>query len=112
VLLDGLEILGDREAAICRELTKRFEEVTRGPISALAAGLDEAEPPRGEVVLVIGPPLPVTADPVEVDAALREALRRSSVRDAAREVAEATGLGRKELYARALALRDDWEDEA
>lgn len=103
-LADMAATLGpDREAALCRELTKRFEEVRRAPLGELAATLAGEPDPRGEVVLVIGPPTgrarPAEAD---LDALLDAALARVSLKDAVREVQEATGLPRREVYARAL----------
>ncbi|MBS9477452.1 16S rRNA (cytidine(1402)-2'-O)-methyltransferase [Ancylobacter radicis] len=97
--------LGARPAAVCRELTKTFEEVRRGTLGALAAHYAEAGPPKGEIVLVIGPPLAEEASPDDVDAALRQALATLSVKDAAIAVATATGLPRRAIYARALALQ-------
>jgi 16S rRNA (cytidine1402-2'-O)-methyltransferase len=103
-LADMAELLGDRRAAVARELTKLHESVVRGDLASLAA--DPAlTAPKGEVVVVIGPPAEETAAPVDVDAALAEALARLSPADAAREVAAATGLARRELYGRALALK-------
>ena len=98
-----IEAFGDREAALCRELTKRHEETRRGRLSALAASAAET-PPRGEIVLVIAPPAPVAADADAIDAALRDALRTLSVRDAAREVATALDAPRKLVYQRAVGL--------
>ena len=105
-LADMTGTLGaEREAALCRELTKRFEEIRRAPLGELAAALAEEDAPRGEVVLVIGPPGESQGpEEADVDALLAEALARSSVKDAVREVQEATGLPRREVYARALAL--------
>jgi 16S rRNA (cytidine1402-2'-O)-methyltransferase len=104
-LADLAELLGPRPAALARELTKRFEEVRRGSLPELAAGA-EADPPRGEVVLVVGPaPEAAALGPEAVDALLRAALDRGeSVRDAAEAVAAATGVKRREVYGRALAL--------
>jgi 16S rRNA (cytidine1402-2'-O)-methyltransferase len=99
--------LGPREAAVARELTKRFEEVRRGPLDRLAADYAGAGPPKGEVVLVIGPPAE-TAAPVghaELDAALEAALATQPPAAAAAAVAAATGRPRREVYRRALALR-------
>lgn len=100
--------LGDRQAAMARELTKLHETVLREPLSALAARFADS-PPKGEAVLVIAPPETVTVipDAAEVDAQLREVLATGSVSDAAAAVAAATGLPRRELYARAVALRQD-----
>jgi 16S rRNA (cytidine1402-2'-O)-methyltransferase len=96
--------LGAREAALCRELTKLHEEVRRGNLSVLAAGAGELET-RGEFVLVIAPPAETaTAEADDVDELLRRALARVSVKDAVGEVAAATGLKRRDVYQRALAL--------
>lgn len=101
-LRDMAEVLGDRPAAICRELTKKFEEVRRGPISDLAEAYQT--PPKGEIVIVIGPPEAREADARDIDTALRSALKAGSVRDAAQEVADELGVPRKQAYARALEL--------
>ncbi len=90
-----------REAAVCREITKAFEEVRRGPLSDLAAQYAEA-PPRGEIVIVIGPPPEETVAAADIDALIDAALRRGSVKDAADTVAAATGAPRREIYRRAL----------
>lgn len=103
-LADMAAVLGaDRAAALCRELTKRFEEVRRGSLAALAEAAG-AEPPRGEVVLVVGPPEAAAEDDDALDAALHAALARLSPKAAVAEVAAATGRPRREVYARALAL--------
>jgi len=104
-LVDMAEILGpDRPAAICRELTKRFEETRRDSLAALAAATADGDPPRGEVVVLVGPPQPREATAGELDDALARALTNQSVRDAADEVAKELGLPRRQVYARALAL--------
>ena len=96
-------VLGsNRRAALCRELTKRFEEVRRGTLSELAQGVAD-DPPRGEVVLVIDRGTR-EADSAERDALLAEAMRTMTVKDAARHVAEALSLPRREVYQAALAL--------
>ena len=94
-----------RDAALCRELTKRFEEVRRGTLGALRDGLVDVAL-KGEIALVVGRPLAVAADAAYVDAALRAALGRLHVKQAAAEVAEALGLPRRDVYQRALALKD------
>ena len=107
-LRDAAAVLGDRQAAVTRELTKLHEEVRRGTLTELAAHYDGAGPPRGEIVVVAGPPLPDAAPTQDdVDARLRAALATMSVREAADRIAAATGLPRRRVYARALALRDE-----
>jgi 16S rRNA (cytidine1402-2'-O)-methyltransferase len=99
------EGLGDREAAVAREITKKFEECVTGTLSKLAERYAEA-PPRGEIVIVVGPPGEAPpADAETADAALMEALTRLPVSKAAGEVAKKLGLDRKELYARAMELK-------
>ena len=101
------EGLGDREAAVTREITKKFEEAVTGALSTLAARYADA-PPRGEIVIVVAPPgeaPPASAE--DADVALAEALTRLSTGQAASEVAKALGLDRKTLYARALVLKQD-----
>ncbi len=101
-LADGL---GDRPAAVAREISKRFEETVTGSLSELAARYAEA-PPRGEIVIVIGPPAPAAEpDDATIDTALLTALATLRVKDAAAAVAAELGLPRQSLYARALALR-------
>jgi 16S rRNA (cytidine1402-2'-O)-methyltransferase len=106
--------LGAREAAICRELTKLYEEVRRGDLSTLARDYASETPPRGEIVVVIAPPVAGSGelDTDALDAMLRRALARVSVKDAVSEVAAATGQPRREIYQRALALSDENEDGA
>ncbi|TCP89972.1 16S rRNA (cytidine1402-2'-O)-methyltransferase [Sphingomonas sp. PP-CE-1A-559] len=99
------EGLGDREAAVTREISKKFEEAVTGTLSTLAARYADA-PPRGEIVIVVAPPggaPPASAE--DGDAALIEALTRLSTGQAASEVAKKLGLDRKALYARALELK-------
>lgn len=102
-LADMAEVLGAaRDAAVCRELTKRFEEARHGPLAALAADYAAGPEPRGEVVLLVGPPVATVPTEAALDAALDAALGRLTVRDAAAEVATALGLPRRDVYARAL----------
>ncbi len=98
-------VLGRRQAAVARELTKLFEEVRRGELAELAAHYAAEGPPKGEVVVVVGPPR--TAEPPaadELDALLRRALEGATLRDAVARVAGDTGLPRRRVYERALAL--------
>ncbi|WP_315836468.1 16S rRNA (cytidine(1402)-2'-O)-methyltransferase [Bradyrhizobium prioriisuperbiae] len=112
-LRDLAEILGARDAAICREMTKLHEEVRRGSLPDLAAGADALET-RGEFVLVIGPPAAAARvmPESELDELLRTRLRQDSVKDAVAHALEVSGRPRREIYARALELareRDDGE---
>lgn len=104
---DMAAVLGDRPAAVARELTKRFEEVRRGSLSALAHHYADA-PPKGEIVVLVGPPADDGAQASEeaLDAALGDALARCSLKDAVAEVSARLALPRKAVYARALALKD------
>jgi len=110
-LADLAGILGSREAAVCRELTKLHEEIRRGTLPELVAHYAQAGAPRGEIVLVIGPPAAdALPDAAETDRLLTDALARLSVKDAVAEVAQATGQKRREVYQRALALAKDGQN--
>jgi len=98
------EVLPGREVAVGRELTKRFEECRTGSPSELISHY-AAHPPKGEIVLMIAPPLPVDRADVDVDALLTAALIDHKASQAAAQVAKATGLDRKLLYARAMELK-------
>jgi 16S rRNA (cytidine1402-2'-O)-methyltransferase len=105
-LADMADALGPRDAAVARELTKLFEEVRRGTLPDLAAHYRQAGAPKGEVTIVVGPPSPPPpVGEAEAERLLVEALERLSPRDAAASVAKATGLPRRRLYARAIALK-------
>ena len=92
----------DRKAAVCRELTKRFEEVTRGSLNELVAAF-EGRDVKGEIVLVLDRAVPVKAEAETIEAALDKAMETMSVKDAAAAVAEAFGLARRDVYQMALA---------
>ena len=100
-LADMVDAFGARPAAVARELTKHFEEVRRGSLGELA-GHYAANPARGEITILVGPPEDNDAE--DLDGSLRAALREHSVREAAALVTAATGLPRKLVYARALEL--------
>lgn len=104
-LADMAQVLGDRPAAVTRELTKLHETAVRGTLAALAAdpALDD---PKGEIVVVVGPGQVEAATEADAEAALAEALTRLPPGEAASEVARALGVNRRELYRRALALKD------
>ncbi len=93
-----------RPAAVCRELTKFYEETRRGTLEDLAAHYADAGSPKGEIVILIGPPLKIDVAEADLDAALTEALKTLRVKDAAKEVATDLGLPRRDVYQRALAL--------
>ena len=105
------EILGDRKAAVSRELTKKFEETRRGLLSVLSAHYAEAGAPRGEIVVVVGPPA-ADADEQWTDDAIDRALEQMidgegmSVKDASAFVAAKSGLKKSGIYQRALLLRN------
>jgi len=101
-----VEGLGDREAGVAREITKRFEECVTGTLSELAARYSDA-PPKGEIVVIVAPPGDAPpASEEDADAALAEAMTRLPVSKAAGEVAKSLGLDRRKLYARATAMKD------
>jgi len=104
-LQDMARILGPREAAVGRELTKLHEEVRRGNLEALAAAYADAEPPRGEITIVVGPPLASEPDHARVDSLLKKALAFMPVRAAADLVSEAADVPRRAVYERALELK-------
>lgn len=108
LLADAAEILPGRQAVVCRELTKKFEETVRGTLEELAAHYAEAETPKGEIVLAIAAP---SADDLKwtdehLDAELIAALQTQSVKDAASHVAGLSGTPRKVLYSRAMELKN------
>jgi 16S rRNA (cytidine1402-2'-O)-methyltransferase len=107
-LEDLADMLGPRPAAVARELTKRFEEVRRDTLEGLAAHYRDAPQPKGEIVILVGPPAAdVGTSEIDLDAALEAALAKHSVKEAAALVAAETGLPRRTVYARALALRSE-----
>jgi len=104
-LEDMLAVFGPRQAAVTRELTKLYETAVRGTLDQLA--VDPAlEEPKGEIVVLVGPGVAEAASAADADLALAEALTRLAPGEAASEVAKALGLNRRDLYRRALALKD------
>jgi 16S rRNA (cytidine1402-2'-O)-methyltransferase len=112
-LVDLADVLGERAAAVARELTKKFETVRRGTLAALATHYSEAEKPRGEIVILVAPAAARAnmLDDAGIDARLIPVLARHTARDAAALVAAELGLPRRRVYARALRLgeQDDAE---
>jgi len=105
-LEDLLVVLGPRQAAIARELTKHFEQIRRGTLPELITGLTEEGAPRGEIVLLVGPPDATSKEVSEadLDTRLLKALEVHSVKDAASVVSADTGQPRRQVYARAIEL--------
>ncbi len=101
-LQDALSVLGNREAAIVREITKRYETIRAGRVEDLLNGYAQ---PKGEIVLVIGPPEEEAMSDADMDAALKKVLKTMSVKEAAAYVAEISGRSKKDLYNRALELK-------
>ncbi len=102
-LTDLHAVFGDRDAAVARELTKRFEEIRRGTLADLVVHY-QREPARGEITILVAPPPEEVTDRDELDVQLRATLATHSVKDAATLVAGAVGLPRRTVYARAMAL--------
>jgi len=97
----------DRRAAVCRELTKRFEQVMRGTLGELRDSLGSDIPLKGEFVIVVAPPEAQEVSEADLDTALIEALKTATVKDAAKAVATQFSQPKSEIYARALALKED-----
>lgn len=100
------EVLGAREACVARELTKLYEEAVRGTLPELAQRYAGADAPKGEIVLVVGPPPERVVDEAQLDMLLQQALTRLSLKDAVAETCALLSLPRGRVYARALALRE------
>ena len=95
--------MGERPAAVARELTKKFETVKRGTLGELAALFTHSGPPKGEIVIIVGPPGEnAEITDAAIDDALAKALEAHSQRDAVALVAAEMGLAKRRVYARAL----------
>lgn len=105
-LADIAAVLGARQTAVCRELTKRFEEVRRGSAADLETWARSGGV-KGEIVIVIEPPGTQAATDADIETALARAMEDLSLRDAARVVAEAMGAPRSRVYEIGLRLRND-----
>ena len=102
---DMAEVLGgDRNAAICREITKKFEEVRRGTLTSLAAGMADGPDPKGEIVVVVERAGSQKISELDLEMDLRAALETHSVRDAAEIVSKIHGLPKREVYQMALQM--------
>jgi len=109
-LADMAEVLGDRPAALCRELTKKFEEIRRGTLADLSETA-RSSPPKGEIVLVVDRTRSAAVNEGDVEQVLNDALQTMSVRDAADAVAAAHGMPRRKVYQMALQLASAKKDE-
>lgn len=98
---------GERPATVCRELTKKFEEARQGSLLELADYYTKADTPKGEIVIVVGPPLKRQMTQDDIDQALLTALKEFRVKDAAKHVSEQLGISRNRAYERALELKKD-----
>lgn len=111
-LSDMAEVLGPREAAVAREITKKFEEVHRGRLDMLAAGYASEDPPRGELVVVVGPPdAAAGTDANQLEALLAAADLSRPMKEVAAEIATQLGLRRRDVYERLLKLRGEGGSE-
>jgi 16S rRNA (cytidine1402-2'-O)-methyltransferase len=109
-LTDMAAVFGNRPAAVARELTKLYETCIRGGLEALSQD-DRLNGPRGEIVVVVGAGEAAQASPAEIDQALAEALRRQGPSAAAAEVARTLGVGKRDLYQRALTLKSQAQED-
>jgi 16S rRNA (cytidine1402-2'-O)-methyltransferase len=98
------EIMGNRQAVIARELTKLYEELRRGSLQELADYYNNAPNPKGEVVIIIAPPVKKEIDINDVDAMIKEALQTMSVKDASQYVAKTSGISKQEIYSLCLEM--------
>jgi 16S rRNA (cytidine1402-2'-O)-methyltransferase len=117
-LKDLEALLGNRTACVAREVTKLHEDIRRCPLNALIAHYEALPDVKGEIVVLVEPPVgeadatDAAGDAARLDAGLREAMQRHPVKDAAAIVAAALGLPRRTVYARALVLKKDDESQA
>lgn len=104
MLRDAAEVLGpERKAAVCRELTKKFEEVQRHSLEKLAE-IHAGSPPKGEIVVLVDRARSGTVREIDLETELRGALSDMSMRDAVDMVSQAHGLPRRKVYQAALAM--------
>ncbi len=100
------EVLGDREGVVARELTKTFETVRGGTLAGLAATYETEGPPKGEIVVLVAPPGADAPSAEDAEKLLATLLATKPLSEAVTEAASLTGLKRRDLYKRALALKD------
>jgi 16S rRNA (cytidine1402-2'-O)-methyltransferase len=105
-LADMAQQLGERDAALARELTKTFEEVRQGSLPALAAHYAQAGAPKGEIVLLVAPPIPQETDWTAIETQLARHLETLRLKEAVERTVAETGAPRRDVYQRALALKE------
>jgi 16S rRNA (cytidine1402-2'-O)-methyltransferase len=103
-LADIADVMGGREVAVTRELTKMYEEVRKASAAELIAHYEEQGLPKGEIVLVISPPKEAAYSEQDLEALLKAALKEMRTKDAAADVAKRTGVSKSVLYEMALKL--------
>lgn len=107
VLEDIVAVLGERQVAVCRELTKRYEEVVTGSVSELAVKYASEAAPKGEVVLIVGPPeAPITLSDGDITDRLRALMDDMSLKEAVAEVTDIAGRPKREVYELALVIKN------
>ena len=106
-LKNMLEVWGDRQAAVVRELTKLYEESRHDRLSSLIEIYEEEGPPKGEIVIVVGPGEDKVYSREELIVQIFEAMNTMSLKDASAHVAKKTGKPKKEIYQLALSIKKD-----
>ena len=106
------EILGNRKVAICRELTKKFEEIINGNISDVLKELSSRDSLKGEIVIVVSGPDDSNEKDIDIELMLMDALSTMSASEASKEVSKFTNLSRKEVYNVALKLKGKNYDDS
>jgi len=101
------EVLGDRPAAVCRELTKAFEEFRRGSLASLAAAYADEDTPKGEIVVCVAPPGEAQDEVEDIDSLLLSLAEEMGASKAAAEAAKMTGGRKSDLYRRLMELKGD-----
>jgi len=109
MLRDVIDVLGPRRGVVAREMTKLYEEVSRGTIDQLIEKFGEVERVKGEIVVIIEPPLEKSFEDDDIDALILEHLHASSLKEAVAHVAALTGIARRKIYTRALSLSEALE---
>ena len=104
MLRDVIDVLGPRRGVVAREMTKLYEEVSRGTIDQLIEKFSEVARVKGEIVVIIEPPAEKSFEADEIDGLILEHLHSTSLKETAAKVAEITGIAKRKIYTRALSL--------